>query len=64
MDEEWLSTSAAAAVARVHQRTVERWISEGRLPAKVEWRGTHRAYWVRRSDLVAFLRSWLREEWR
>ncbi|HEX7948999.1 MAG TPA: helix-turn-helix domain-containing protein [Candidatus Limnocylindrales bacterium] len=64
MEEDWLSTAAAATLARVHQRTVERWVTEGRLRAKVEWRGNRAVYWIRRSDLVAYVRAWLREEWR
>jgi excisionase family DNA binding protein len=48
---EWLSTSQAAQVIGISQRTVRQAITEGRLPAKLSEKG---GYQIKRSDAEAY----------
>lgn len=62
-DEELLSSTQAAALLHVSRWTVERWVRENGLPAKVEVHGRRRVYRFRRADLLAYARRWFSERW-
>ena len=54
-DEELMTVPEVAAVLRLNEQTVRKWLREGRLPGI--YLGTRTAGWrVRRADVRAFLR--------
>ncbi len=63
MDDDLLTSTEAAQLMGVTRQTVERWVRENGLRAKVEVRGRRKVYRFRRIDLRDFARRWLDERW-
>lgn len=53
--EAWLTVGDVVARLKVHERTVRRWIDDGRLPAKRL--GGRAGYRIAESDLLAFMEA-------
>lgn len=62
-DHEYLTTANVAAAIGVSRQTVDRWIREGRLPARRIQVGERATYRIRRSDLTAFVRRYVSDDW-
>lgn len=58
MDDDEISTNQAAALAHVTRQTIERWVREKGLAARVIRRGDRKIYAILRSELIRFLREW------
>lgn len=63
MDDEILSASDVAAALHVSRQTVDRYIREGRLRARMIKVGSRGTYQIRRSDFLAFIKRYVRDDW-
>lgn len=63
MDEQIMSTSEVAACLHVSRQTVDRYIREGRLRARLLKVGRRGTYQIRRSDFLAFVTRYVRDDW-
>ena len=63
MDDEILSASEVAAALHVSRQTVDRYIREGKLRARMIKVGERGTYQIRRSDFVAFVKRYVRDDW-
>lgn len=62
-DHEFLTTAEVAAIVGVARQTVDRWIREGKLPARRIEVGARAVYRVRRRDLAVFARRYISGDW-
>lgn len=62
-DDDILSASEVAAVLHVTRQTVGRWIRDGKLRARMIRTGQRGTYQIRRSDVVEFVRRYVRDDW-
>lgn len=63
MDDEIMSASEVAAALHVSRQTVDRYIREGKLRARMIKVGERGTYQIRRSDFRAFVKRYVRDDW-
>ena len=63
MDDEIMTASEVAAALPLSRQTVDRYIREGKLRARMIKVGERGTYQIRRSDFVAFVRRYVRGDW-
>ncbi len=62
-DEDVLSTSEVARSLHVTRQTVDRWIRDGKLRARMLRTGERGIYQIRRTDFRDFVRRYVRDDW-
>ena len=63
MDDQVMTASQVAAALHVSRQTVDRYIREGKLRARMIKVGKRGTYQIRRSDFVAFVNRYVRDDW-
>lgn len=63
MDDEVMSVAEVAAALHLSRQTVDRYIRQGKLRARMIKVGERGTYQVRRFDFVAFVKRYVRDDW-
>jgi excisionase family DNA binding protein len=58
-----MSAAEVAAALHISRQTVHRYIREGRLRARTIKTGKRGTYQIRRSDFLAFVKRYVRDDW-
>lgn len=58
-----MSAADVAAALHVSRQTVDRYIREGKLRARMIKVGKRGTYQIRRSDFIAFVKRYVRDDW-
>lgn len=63
MDDEIMTASDVAAALHLSRQTVDRYIREGKLRARMIKVGRRGVYQIQRSDFLAFVKRYVEDDW-